>query len=132
MSESTSSSSDSGGDPTKSYEGSCHCGAVKFTAKLDLSKPVMACNCSICSREGWLLTFVPASAVEVSGKESLTDYQFGKKHLHHEFCKVCGVHPFSHGEDPSTQSAMYGINVRCIPDLDATKLEMTHYDGKNH
>jgi hypothetical protein len=127
MSESASTSSESS---AQSHDGSCHCGAVKFTAKLDLSKPVMTCNCSICSRQGWMLAFVPKADISISGEDQLTDYQFGKHHLHHVFCKVCGVHPFSHGVDPSNNGETYGVNVRCLPDVDLDQLEVMKYDGK--
>jgi hypothetical protein len=117
-------------EPT-SYEGSCHCGGVKLTAKLDLSEPVTACNCSICDRAGWFLAFVPESAVEVkSGRELLTDYQFGKKHIHHTFCKVCGMHPFGYGAGPDGTD-MYAVNVRCLEGVDRDKLKVQNFDGKS-
>ena len=34
----------------KTYQGSCHCGAVKFEAELDLMQSSCRCNCSICHR----------------------------------------------------------------------------------
>jgi len=58
------------------------------------------CNCSICSRTGALLSFVPASAFTLEkGDDSLTDYQFKRKNIHHLFCKVCGVRSFARGQD---------------------------------
>ncbi len=68
------------------YRGGCHCGAVRYRADADLSKRVTQCNCSICSRTGTLLTFVPADSFALEkGEEFLTDYQFGKKQIHHLF-----------------------------------------------
>lgn len=112
------------------YSGSCHCGAVRFTAEADLTKPVMSCNCSMCGRAGWLLTFVPAAAFTLeAGADSLTDYQFHKRHLHHTFCKVCGVRAFSSGVAPDGGET-FGVNVRCLDGVDPSALEVTAFDGK--
>ena len=115
---------------TKTYAGSCHCGKVRFEATTDLAK-VMSCNCSICSRLGWLLTFVPATEFKlISGEESLTDYQFAKKHVHHPFCRECGVHAFGHGAGPGGVE-MRAINVRCLEGVDISALTVTQVDGKS-
>jgi hypothetical protein len=55
-------------NPLKTYKGSCHCGRVAFEVEGELEQ-VMACNCSICSRKGSLLWFVPRERLRlVSGK----------------------------------------------------------------
>jgi len=110
------------------YDGSCHCGAVRFCVEVELAE-LVACNCSICSRAGWLLAFVPAASFELlAGEDALTDYLFYKKSTHHPFCKVCGIHAFSHGHAPDG-GKMMSINVRCLAGVDATQYPVMAYDG---
>ena len=81
--------------------GGCHCGKVRYEAKIDLSKPVLACNCSMCGRSGTYLAFIPATQFTLkSGEDSLTDYQFNRHAIHHLFCKVCGIKSFARGTNP--------------------------------
>ena len=40
------------------YRGSCHCGKVTYEAEGEITGAV-SCNCSICSKRGSLLWFVP-------------------------------------------------------------------------
>jgi hypothetical protein len=111
------------------YRGSCHCGAVRFEVEMEPPAKAFACNCSICSRAGWLLAFVPRSAITIAaGETSLTDYQFGKKHIHHKFCATCGIRAFSHGTDESGKETI-AVNLRCVDALDVTKLPVETFDG---
>jgi hypothetical protein len=113
------------------YQGSCHCGAVRYSVEVDLDKPVTACNCSICGRTGTMLTFVPAESFKLEkGEDSLTDYQFNRKHIHHLFCKTCGVKSFARGEGPKGPTV--AINARCLEGVDLSKLTVQHYDGAKH
>jgi hypothetical protein len=112
------------------YRGGCHCGAVKFEAEATIDK-LLACNCSICSKRGYLLTFVPEKDFTLlSGGDALTDYQFGKKHVHHLFCKNCGVGAFGKGAMPDG-TEIRAVNARCIDDLDIATIPLEHFDGKN-
>ncbi|MBK9031306.1 MAG: GFA family protein [Myxococcales bacterium] len=116
---------------SSSYAGSCHCGAVRYTAEVDLTAPVVSCNCSICGRSGWLLAFVPSAQFHLeAGADSLTDYQFAKHHIHHTFCKVCGVRPFSRGATPDG-GEMIAVNVRCLDGVDPSTLTIKTFDGKS-
>ena len=113
----------------KMYKGSCHCGNVRFTVDADLSGEMLTCNCSICRRSGTALTFVPAEKFHLEqGEHSLQDYQFGKKTLHHPFCKACGVRSFSRGAMPDG-TPMVAINARCIEGVDFDSLKLKKYDG---
>lgn len=112
------------------YTGSCHCQKVRFEVEMDLNE-VISCNCSICSRRGHLLAFVPAEHFNLlSGEDSLTDYQFGKKIIHHYFCSVCGVAPFGKGVGPDGKE-MRAINVRCLEGVDVDSLKVVKFDGKS-
>ena len=111
------------------YKGSCHCGAVRYEVAMEPPTKANACNCSICSRAGWLLAFVPAAGFMLqAGEDALVDYQFGKQRIHHQFCKVCGVRSFSRGADEKG-SQMMAINLRCLEGLDVAKLPVETFDG---
>jgi len=88
-----------------------------------------ACNCSICSRAGWLLAFAPNDAFRlVAGDRDLADYQFGKKRIHHFFCRTCGVRLFSRGAGEDGKE-MISVNLRCIEGFDPTRLPVETFDG---
>jgi hypothetical protein len=111
------------------HQGGCHCGKVRFEAKTDLSK-IISCNCSICAKQGLWLTFVPAKDFKLlSGEESLRDYQFATKRIHHMFCGDCGVEPFGRGAAPDG-SETYAVNVRCLDGIDVATLTPAPFDGK--
>lgn len=114
----------------QTHKGSCHCGAVTFDVTADVTKAI-ECNCSHCSRKGFILAFVPAEAFTLkSGSENLTEYRFNKKQIAHLFCKTCGVQCFGRGTSPDGKETV-AVNVRCLPDIDTTTLTITKVDGKN-
>ena len=110
------------------YQGSCHCGTVKFTAALDLEEPALVCNCSMCGRSGTMLMFIPLAEFTLdSGEANLTSYQFNKHVIDHLFCKTCGIKSFAYGAGP--KGPMAAINARCLEGVDPSKLKIQHYDG---
>lgn len=112
------------------HQGGCHCGKVRFEADLNLSE-ALSCNCSICLKRGSLLEFQEADKFKLlSGEDSLTDYLFNKKVIHHMFCKTCGILPFGRADMPDGKK-MVAINVRCVDDIDINKLKINHFDGKH-
>lgn len=116
---------------SKHYSGGCHCGQVRFEVDADLTVPMTECNCSICGKSGTRLTFLPASQFKLlQGEDSLTDYQFAKKHIHHLFCKVCGIRSFARGAAPDGGD-MFAVNVRCLDDADLAAMQVNHFDGKS-
>ena len=112
------------------YNGGCHCGAVRYRVDLTLTE-LKACNCSICAKRGHLLAFAPASAfVLEKGEDAQSDYQFGKKRIHHLFCKTCGVASYSHASMPDG-SGMVAINAGCLDNIDLSAIPVKPFDGKN-
>ena len=112
----------------QTYQGHCHCGAVSYQVTADIES-VLECNCSICRSTGWQLSFVTADAFDLkSGDDDLVDYQFGKKNLHHPFCKHCGIRSFSWGVSEDNEK-MFAVNTRCLDGFDAGSVEVNQYDG---
>jgi hypothetical protein len=112
------------------YKGSCHCGQIAFEAEGEL-KQVIDCNCSMCSRRGSLLWFVPRSQFRLLTPEgNLSTYTFNKHVIQHRFCSKCGIHPFGEGTDPAGNK-MAAINVRCLEGVDFSSLPVQHFDGRS-
>ena len=112
------------------YQGSCHCGKVKFEIETDLTW-VSECNCSICTKKGAIHHRVkPEQFNLISGEDALTLYQFNTNTAKHYFCNTCGIQPFTR---PRLNPEMYTINVNTLDnfDLDTQPVEWRHFDGKN-
>ena len=111
------------------YQGSCHCGGVAYEVEGEIGT-VVECNCSICSRKGWLLWFVPRERLRLTTpEESAGTYLFNKHVIRHRFCKTCGISPYSEGTDPKGKLTA-AINVRCLEGVDPAALAVHHYDGR--
>lgn len=112
------------------YTGGCHCGAVTYEAEMELIKAI-TCNCSHCSKKGFILAFIPADQFTLfSGEDNLTLYEFNKKMIQHLFCKTCGVESFARGKgQEGTPTAM--INVRCLDNIDLNLLQISEFNGSD-
>jgi len=132
-------SSSLGGDEAairKSYGGSCHCGAVRFEATVDISAGTGKCNCSVCAkRRLWTVDVRPDAFRLIAGEAELIDYQFNSKVAHHLFGRNCGVHAFKWVEVPNmTGEKYFNVNVACLDGVDIDELmaaPVTYYDGRN-
>jgi hypothetical protein len=114
--------------PMNTYEGGCHCGRVRFRVTADLDR-VTYCNCSLCSKKGFLHLIVPPQQFEILiGKDELTTYTFNTRTAKHTFCKHCGVHPFY---VPRSDPDKIDVNARCLDGVDPTTLRVRSFDGRN-
>jgi hypothetical protein len=112
------------------YTGSCHCGDVAFEFEAEFSE-VMECNCSHCSRKGYLLTFVPQEQFKLHTDEAkLSKYTFNKHVIEHRFCAMCGCAPVGFGANPNG-GKVAAINVRCLENFDLASVKRTPVDGRS-
>ncbi|WP_341678085.1 GFA family protein [Niveibacterium sp. SC-1] len=98
----------------QTYQGSCHCGAVRFEADLDLGQPSYRCNCSICRRTRFWPAVARAEGFRLlSGEADLVQYLFNTRKNQHWFCRHCGVRAFGIGTETPI-GLMYGVNLGCL------------------
>ena len=108
--------------------GGCHCGAVRFTAKMpDPPLEALDCNCSICSMTGFLHVMVQHEDFElVTGRDSLASYRFGTGAAEHLFCSNCGVKSFY---QPRSHPDAWSVNAHCLDE--PVELEIDRFDGRH-
>jgi hypothetical protein len=119
-----------------SYQGGCHCGAVRFECRIDPAEGTSKCNCSICAKgRFWKAIARKDDFRLLQGEDALCDYQFAGKTIHHLFCRHCGVKPFGRGDMEALGGTFYAVNVACLDgaapeDLAAGPIE--YQDGRHN
>ena len=108
---------------TKTYSGSCHCGAVRFEADFNLGHGTNKCNCSICTKtRNWSVIINPGAFHLSRGQDDLSDCQFGLKNAHHLFCRRCGVRTFARGHIEEIGGDYVSIQLACLDNVDPVEL----------
>jgi hypothetical protein len=112
----------------KTWQGGCHCGAVRFEVTADI-RELTDCNCSICNKKGFLHLIVEPSQFRLlRGEDALVIYQFNTGVARHQFCATCGIHPFY---TPRSHPDKVDVNARCLEGLDLAKVKTVPFDGQN-
>ncbi|KAL0260749.1 hypothetical protein SLS55_004439 [Diplodia seriata] len=122
----------------ETYHAHCHCGRVQFTATLSdiRSSKVVRCNCSICTRNGYLLVYPKRQDVVFSsGEDELSAYRFGNRKKPHKFCRVCGTSiliDFSEA-DREDEREVTAVNIRTFVGIEDLmgELHFQDVDGKH-
>ena len=110
------------------YQGSCHCQAVRFEVEAPESVEVEDCNCSICSKFGYLHLILPLSKFTLlCGEDMLTTYTFNSGVAKHTFCRQCGAKPFY---TPRSNPDGIDVNLRCL-DQRPAEVIIVPFDGQN-
>lgn len=113
----------------RTYNGSCHCGAIQFGFDGPEIEKGVRCNCSICARKSAIMSnfVVPKDALRLTIKnDSLTTYTFGSHKAQHYFCKVCGIYPF---HETFRTPGQVRFNLACIQGVDVMALPVDVFDG---
>ena len=117
----------------RTYHGSCHCGAVRYEADLDLSAGTGRCNCSICwKKRMWSVGIGPQDFRLIAGEDSLGDYSFGAMQSHHRFCTTCGINLYGHGSMPG-MGEYVSVCLSTLDDLepaDLAEAPVIYIDGR--
>lgn len=112
----------------QTYEGGCHCGAVRFRVAVDRHE-ALECNCSMCRKKGILHLIVPPERFTLlRGAEALTTYRFNTGVAAHRFCRTCGIHPFY---TPRSHPDCIDVNVRCLDGEVTGRFRIVAFDGAN-
>ena len=126
------------------HKGGCHCGRVRFEVLAPARLEVADCNCSICSKSGFLHLIVPKSRFRLlqgaltyrddrlrlrllQGEESLTTYTFNTGTAKHLFCATCGIKSFY---VPRSHPDGYSVNARCLDPGTVEGIEVKPFDGR--
>lgn len=119
------------------HQGSCHCGFIKFEVTADIDH-VRICNCSICLKRGTLNFRVPEAALNIlTPLNELTLYQWGSKTAEDYFCPKCGILAFRRPSQLTKAEIEAGkkpfngwaINIRCLDNIDLSKLPVVNING---
>jgi hypothetical protein len=114
----------------ETFEGGCHCGRVRFRVRTNELR-AYDCNCSICTKKGFLHLIVTKDAFELlAGADAITTYTFNTGVAKHTFCGTCGMHPFY---TPRSHPDGIDVNLNCIDDARAVRRRFTiePFDGAN-
>jgi hypothetical protein len=110
------------------HRGGCHCGAVRYEVDAPADLVVQDCNCSICSKAGFLHLIVPAARFRLlAGEPQLVDYRWNSGVARHRFCGVCGIKSFY---VPRSNPDGIDVNVRCLDESRIASITVEPFDGR--
>ena len=111
------------------HTGGCHCKRVRFEIMAPANIEVGECNCSMCSKTGFLHLVVRKEHFKLlSGEDALSTYQFNTRTAKHLFCSHCGIKSFY---VPRSHPDGFSVNARCLDEGTVTGMTVRKIDGRN-
>lgn len=107
----------------KAYHGSCHCGAIRYQADLDLSSGTGRCNCTYCIKaRAWGIHVKPDAFRFAGSSEEGVAYQKNLQAPIKYHCAKCGVHTHARGDAPYMGGPFVTVFVATLDDASPTEL----------
>lgn len=111
------------------HTGGCHCGRVRFEVEAPAAIEATECNCTICSKSGFLHLFVARKDFHLlQGEDALQTYTFNTGVAKHYFCRHCGIKSFY---VPRSHPDGVSVNVRCLDEGAIDSIDVEPFDGRN-
>jgi hypothetical protein len=111
--------------------GSCHCGAVRFEAHIDLATG-FRCNCSACTKfASFVATAEPETFRFIAGEADLTEYRFGAEKLRRFFCRRCSVLCFAKSDAAKLGQEDVNVNLNTLDGIELSTLPVVYFDGRH-
>jgi hypothetical protein len=116
----------------RTYQGQCHCGAIRV--RLELTRPageidVRACQCSFCTRHGAMtVSDADGRAVFEIDRDRLASYQFATRGGTVLLCRVCGVYAGMALEVDGNTWSIANVRGLAIPEFKGAKPRPVVYD----
>lgn len=101
----------------ETYTGSCHCGAIRYEAELDLAEGSNRCNCSYCAKaRAWFAFAKGAQRFRLVHAAGASEYRWtppgrAEASLTYTFCRTCGVRTFARGNLDSLGGVFHAVHV---------------------
>lgn len=120
----------------KTYAGSCHCGAIRYEADIDLAAGTGKCNCTFCTKTRSWKAFVKPSAFRLlAGSQQAKGYHKHPDATLKYFCVDCGVRTHELGSADYMGGDFVGIFLATLDDVDPQDLiaaPVRYSDGLNN
>ncbi len=104
----------------QTYTGSCHCGAIRFEADLDLDEGSNRCNCSYCAKaRAWFAFAKGAQRFRLLDGAGVSEFRWTapgwpQPNLTFTFCRTCGVRTFARGHLDALGGTFHAVSVPAL------------------